>query len=284
MTQGIQTGSFQYDTLSRLRQSQNPESGTISYQYDANGNLQTKTDARSVSTNYNYDALNRVLSRSYSDGATPAVSYFYDNLSNARGKLIKISSGVSTTEYASFDNLGRVLSHKQTTDGQVYNTAYNYNLSGALLEETYPSGRKVKNTLDADGDLSLVQTQVGGGAYQTRAQNFTHTAAGAVSSMQLGNGRWESTVFNSRLQPTQIALGSVQNGTDKLKLNYDYGQANNNGNVLSQQITVPTTGNAAGFTATQTYAYDSLNRLKSAQEVIGGGQSWKQSFYLRPLR
>lgn len=28
--------------------------------------------------------------------------------------------------------------------------------------------------------------------------------------MQHGNGRWDSTVFNSRLQPTQIALGATQ--------------------------------------------------------------------------
>jgi hypothetical protein len=47
---------------------------------------------------------------------------------------------------------------------------------------------------------------------------------------------------NNNFQPTQIALGTVQNGTDKLKLNYDYGAINNNGNVLSQQITVPAVG------------------------------------------
>jgi hypothetical protein len=95
--------------------------------------------------------------------------------------------------------------------------------------------------------------------------------------MQLGNGRWESTIFNNRLQPTQIALGTVQNGTDKLKLNFDYGTTNNNGNVQSQTITVPTVGQAPGFTATQNYTYDSLNRLKSAQETIGA-QTWKQTF------
>ena len=112
------------------------------------------------------------------------------------------------------------------------------------------------------------------------AQQFTYTAAGAVSSMQLGNGAWESTTFNSRLQPTQIALGSLQNGIDKLKLNYTYittGQNNNNGNVLSQTITVPTVGTNTGFTATQNYTYDSINRLKSATETIGS-QTWKQTF------
>jgi RHS repeat-associated protein len=104
--------------------------------------------------------------------------------------------------------------------------------------------------------------------------------------MQLGNGRWESTVFNSRLQPTQIALGTVQNGYDKLKLNYTYnttGNADNNGNIQSQTITVPTVGANTGFVAVQNYNYDSLNRLKDATENVtpNGGlasQSWKQAF------
>ena len=95
------------------------------------------------------------------------------------------------------------------------------------------------------------------------ADHFTYTAAGAVSSMQLGNNRWELTQFNSRLQPTQIALGSTkfatgsttQGATDILKLNYDYGSTQNNGNVQSQTITVPTVGSNPGFTAIQTYTY-----------------------------
>lgn len=108
----------------------NPESGTINYSYDNNGNLATKVDARGVRTDYVYDALNRVTNRDYSlTGSTPAnyqatpdVSYFYDNLTNAKGRLIKVSSSVSTTEYTSFDILGRVTGHKQTTDGEEYET------------------------------------------------------------------------------------------------------------------------------------------------------------------
>jgi RHS repeat-associated protein len=298
VTQGSQTRSFVYDSLSRLKSATNPEHGntvggsyvpgTISYTYDNNGNLQTKTDARDVKTTYAYDALNRVISRTYtlangnplpSELATPAVSYYYDNLTNAKGKLIKVSSSVSTTEYTEFDNLGRIKKSKQTTDGTIYpEMEYTYNLSGALVEQKYPSGRVVKNVLDADGDLALVQSKKNANyGYWTYANSFTYTAAGAVSSMQLGNGRWESTIFNNRLQPAQIALGTVQNGTDKLKLNFDYSTTQNNGNVLSQTITVPTVGQAPGFTATQNYTYDSLNRLKSATETIGA-QTWKQTF------
>ena len=221
------------------------------------------------------------------------MSYFYDNLPHAKGRLTKVFSAVSTTEYTAFDILGRVTAAKQTTDGgdvNGYTTGYTYNLSGALIEETYPSGRKVKNVLDNNGELSLVQSARCGvvngvtatcsdpQGYFSYAKSFTYNASGAVTSMQLGNGRWESTTFNSRLQPTQIALGTVQNATDKLKLDYTYGTTANNGNVLSQTITVPTVGTNQGFTAVQNYTYDSLNRLKSANETINSTETWKQTF------
>lgn len=240
---------------------------------------------RTVQTAYVYDALNRVTNRNYTapNGlanyqVTPNVSYFYDNLANAKGKLIKVASSVSTTEYTAFDILGRVTAHKQTTDSTAYTTGYVYNLSGALIEETYPSGRVVKNTLDADGSLSQVQSKKANDTFRNYANSFNYTAAGAVSSMRLGNGKFENTTFNSRLQPTQIGLGASASTQNLLKLNYDYGTTDNNGNVKSQMITVPTVGNNNGFTATQTYTYDSLNRLKDAKEMIGTTQTWKQTF------
>jgi RHS repeat-associated protein len=98
--------------------------------------------------------------------------------------------------------------------------------------------------------------------------------------MRLGNGRFESTQFNSRLQPTQIALGTSATNTSLLKLEYDYGTTDNNGNVKSQTITVPTVGATPGFTAVQDYSYDQLNRLLSATETRTGQSQpdWKQTF------
>lgn len=138
----------------------------------------------------------------------------------------------------------------------------------------------MRNTLDTDGSLQQVQSRRANDTFRNYANAFNYTAAGAVSSMRLGNGRWENTAFNSRLQPTQIGLGGSATNTSLLKLNYDYGNADNNGNVKSQTITVPTVGTNAGFTAVQNYTYDSLNRLKSATENIDGNQtpSWKQTF------
>ena len=187
-------------------------------------------------------------------------------------------------EYTSFDILGRVTGHRQTTDGENYETEYVYNLSGALIEQTYPSGRVVKNVLDNEGDLAQVLSKKNASdIFRQYANNFVYTAAGAVASMKLGNGKFENTTFNSRLQPTQIGLGSSATDQGLLKLNYDYGATSNNGNVLSQTITVPTIGQATGFVATQAYSYDSLNRLKQATENItpnGGSQtpSWQQTY------
>ncbi len=308
--QGDQERSFAYDGLSRLSSATNPESGTISYTYDANGNLKTKRDARNIKTVYDYDVLNRVLTRCYrsigggslgmttcvsnSETAEPntsTVSHTYEdtNVTSLKGVQTEVTNGNSTTEYTSFDILGRVTGHQQTTDGGAsggYTTGYTFNLSGALIEETYPSGRVVKNVLDNNGDLETVKSKKNSNqGYFDYSKNFTYNAAGAVTSMQLGNGRWESTVFNSRLQPTQIALGTVQNGTDKLELDYSYGSTVNNGNIQNQTITIAGTG---GFTANQTYSYDSLNRLQQAYERPDGWtessctsdptKCWKQTF------
>lgn len=287
-----QSRSFTYDALSRLQEATNPESGTIDYTYDANNNLATKTDARGIVTTYTYDRLNRVTQRAYTAPSptpanyqtTPDVTYYYDNVTNAKGKLTKVSNSVSTTEYTSFDILGRVTGAKQTTDGgdsSGYTTSYTYRLDGSLDEETYPSTRVVKNVLDANGDLAMVESKkTSSTGYWNYAKSFTYNAAGAVTSMQLGNGHWESTSFNNRLQPEQIYLGTVQGDNDLLKLNYTYntsGNHDNNGNVLTHSITVKRVGQS-DLVFDQSYTYDSLNRLHTAEEKTGSTTNWKQTF------
>ena len=219
---------------------------------------------------------------------TPDVSFYYDGTglggvpAFSKGKTTKVTSSVSETRYTSFDNLGRLLTHQQITDGQTYSTAYTYNLSGALIDETYPSGRVVKNTLDANGDLSQIQSRKNANTgYFKYAGGLSYDSAGNVKKMQLGNGKWETFLYNNRQQITQIGLGTTDTTVNPnlLKLEYNYGTSTqNNGSLLEQKITVPTVGGSAGFSATQTYTYDSLNRLQSSAETISGSQTWKQTF------
>jgi|CXWL01.1.fsa_nt_gi RHS repeat-associated protein len=279
---GISQRTFTYSSLSRLLTATNPESGTTNYTYDNIGNLTSKTDARSITTGYIYDALNRATQRSYSNDPqnTPTVTYTYDDKTYAKGRLTKVSSSVSTTEYLEFDILGMVRRSKQTTDGVEYGGGtdqtrwmkYTYNASGALTEQQYPSGRVVKSNLDTDGDLASIETKKNAGAnFSNYASNFSYNAAKAVTDLKLGNGLWESTDFNSQLQPEMTAIGTTQNGYDKLKLNYTYA---NNGNMLSQIITVP--GLAQPFV--QNYTYDQLSRLKTAMETNNGSDTWNQVY------
>ena len=201
-------------------------------------------------------------------------------LSYSKGKTTKVTSTASENRYLTFDEFGHVLTARQTTGSTNYDTIYTYNLSGSLIEETYPSGRMVKNTLDVNGDLSAVESKPSGGSYTARANTFVYNSAGAATSFKFGSNKYENFAYNNRMQVTQIGLGTSTTDTSLLKLEYKYnttGNTDNNGSMLEQKITVPTVGGSSGFTATQTYTYDALNRLSAATETIST-QTWKQEF------
>jgi RHS repeat-associated protein len=227
------------------------------------------------------------------------VSFYYDGKyldaddnpqtapGSVKGKTTGVRSGVSRSNNIAFDSMGRLTASQQITDGETYTFGYSYNLSGALIEETYPSGRVVKNMLNADGELAQVESKKNSSDFfRPYASHFSYNSAGAVTAMKLGNGRWETAEYNERLQITQIGLGSGPASQNLLKLEFKYNtpnQTDNNGSMREQKITVPTVGTNPGFTATQSYVYDSLNRIQSATEnltPVGGPstQTWKQTF------
>ena len=294
----IQHRYFLYDYLGRLIRVKQPEQEvntaldltdtvtnnnqwTAGFEYDLVGNLKKTTDAKgSVITN-SYDKAGRVTERTYNDPNTPSLNYYYDGTGlgavpqYSKGKLTKVSSTISASLFTSFDNFGRVLTHQQITDNQTYDTAYKYNLDGALVEETYPSGKVVRNFFKSDGDLSKVVRN--GKVY---VSELNYSASGRVNSLKLGNGRWETSKFNSSQQLTELALGANQNDTNLFKLQYDYGELasngtlQNSGNITKQTITLPN----ASFV--QTYKYDALDRLTEAKEINGNSTTvnWKQTF------
>jgi RHS repeat-associated protein len=298
VSQGVQNRYFLYDYLGRLIRVRQPEQEvnpaldktdlvtnnsewTAAMEYDLIGNLIKTTDAENKQITNTYDNAGRVKVRSYSNLDTPSVFYYYDGKGLAavpdysKGKLTKVSSSISVSQFISFDNFGRTLTSEQITDGQTYTSKYKYNFSGALVEQTYPSGKVVRNFFDNDRDLAKV---VRNG--KTYISDFVYDAAGGVKSLKLGNGRFETAEFNSRQQLTQLGLGTSASDTSLFKLDYEYGEltANgtiqNTGNITKQTITLPN----ASFV--QTYKYDSLARLTEAKETTGTSatENWKQTF------
>ena len=302
VTQGVQKRYFLYDSLGRLLRVRQPEqqvnpalnlSGsesvntqwTAAFSYDKNGNMLTATDAGNATITNNYDALNRAVMRSYSDLVTPTVTFTYDDAAvpNSKGKLTKISCSISEMRYNSYDKMGRLLSSEQSTDGQTYSSSYKYNLAGLPTEQTYPSGRVVKEFLANDGNLAAISSKVWNGQYRMYAANFGYTATGVIKHLQIGNGLWESAKLNSRQQVTELNLGTSPTDGSKWQLKYDYGELDangivdatrNSGNIAKQTITF------SGLTQpfVQTYKYDSLDRISEAKETNSGNQTWKQSW------
>ena len=274
ISQAVQTRTFAYSSLGRLTSAINPESGAFTYVYDNNGNLTSKVDARSITTSFVYDLLDRVTTRIYSDG-TPGVTYTYDAaaVTNSKGRLTSVSSSVSASNYTAYDPLGRITAGNQVTDGQTYSMSYSYDRAGNQTSLTYPSGRVISREFDAAGMMAGVRDQQSGlyyaGSVGTDSTNrMKYAAHGGVSEMKLGNNLWEHTNFSSRLQSTEIGLGTSSTDSSKLKLTYNYGTTNNNGNLQSVNYL------GGGLSYTQTFNYDQLNRLTTSVE---SGASWSQT-------
>ena len=122
---------------------------------------------------------------------------------------------------------------------------------------------------------------------KTFANSFSYTAAGGVSQLKLGNGRFESAVFNSRLQLTQLGLGASVAAPGDWKVNYDYGEldsngtldpAKNTGNIARQTLFF----NALNAPMVQSYRYDPLYRLTEAKETSNSTQNWIQNWTYDP--
>jgi RHS repeat-associated protein len=266
---GGQSRSFGYDSLSRLLTATNPESGTINYAYDLNGNLCGRTQGGTgnicatmsggVQTTYTYDTLNQVLSKTYNDGVTPGVSFGYNF-----DWLSSTTAGGVVNHNLSFDGFGKVTSSSQTTNGTTWTFPnYQYNLVDSLVSITLPSGRVVGTTYDSAGRASSLQGTLGG--TKTYASSIGYAPHGAITAMQIGipgSGLWQSTSFNSRLQMTSMALGTAQNATNIWGLTNTFSGTQNNGNLLSQSLSVP----GVSGTVNTSYQYDGVNRLSKAME------------------
>jgi RHS repeat-associated protein len=298
VTQGTQTRTFIYDSLSRLVTAVNPESGTIQYKYDANGNLVLKIDPRpggaslpncpipysgtNIATCYEYDALNRVTKKDYGD-TTPDVRYYYDAQTlpvgapsfvrgASKGRLVAVTTGgTNAGTYYGYSGVGQVLRRIQRTDSINYLSEATYNSAGATLTETYPTvpGHTNRRTINYsyDGAGRLFELTTAATTYSAAGAanvgSVTYAPHGDLAGETLGNNLVHGVTYNNRLQTSQIKLGTSAAPTSVLNLTYNYGTTSNNGNVVDITHKIGT------WTTKQNYTYDSLNRLNVTSETNG---------------
>jgi YD repeat-containing protein len=277
---------FAYDSLSRLRWASNPESGVITYTYDADGELLQKTSPApnpnppqpTQTVSYCYDELHRVSKRDYQAHTfnppacpitAPVVSYVYDVGDNAKGHLTSLTDQAGTAQAGatySYDIMGRLTTETRTlkgaNDAAISKTvSYEYNLDGSLYKLHYPSGAVVTYTPDSAG--RTVSAVDGSGInYVTGA---TYGPDSALTGFVSGSGGpaaiTNSFTYNKRLQP--LTMSATAPSQTVFSIGYDFHLGNgDNGNVFGIINYKDTTHGRD-----QTFTYDALNRLTSAQNA-----------------
>ena len=183
---------------------------------------------------------------------------------------------LKTIQRYDYDGVGQVRRHRQTIGANEYQLEYGYNLAGQLTSEKYPSGRVVNMTVD---NFGVVQSVADAQRAYLNGVSFNYTANGMTSQMTLGNGTTESFTMNERFQLTSQSL---TRGSEVVqKYNYNYGDLDSSSNLKNngklEQIESFIGSNKQW---TQNFRYDSIGRLKEAQEKRGdtNALTYKQVF------
>jgi len=283
--------AFTYNSLSQLLSESNPESGAVNYTYDNDGNMSTRaglapnqTGTTTVTTTFSYDALHRVTQKLYSDGVTPTVKYGYDGvapagctlptltMNNPLGQRTGMCDGAGAEAW-SFDivaNTGWKITDARTTNGVTKTTILQNNLIASPAVLTYPSGRGVTYSYDLAGRAISAVDATGPINYASSASYAPH---GALASLTNGASLVSTLYYNNRLQPCRVSVKSSGNpptscaaggSGNVMDFSYDFGLGTaDNGNINALT-------NNRDLTRSQTFAYDALNRLSTAQTRTSG--------------
>jgi RHS repeat-associated protein len=291
---GSRQRSFTYDSLSRLLTATNPETGTITYAYNSDGVLISKTDARNITTTYSpsdspIDVLHRVTKITYSNG-DPSIIYAYDQAAclglstcqnighrtsmNDAGGSEAWSYHVDATNPDTNKRTIRV--DQRTTNSSPSNitktSTYYFDLAGNVTQAVYPTGRVVNYTYD---NANRPSTAVDGSNGITYANDFQtaptgcltgkvcYTPQGTFYVLSIGQTSFFSGLnlshsYNSRLQPNEFKASST--GGNAIDITYGFVDPSTNKNAGH----VYSITNNLDTTRSQTFTYDSLNRIASA--------------------
>jgi len=271
--------TFTYDGFGEVISQTTPEAGTLQIGYDNNGNVTSRTNQNSGynSTHYGYDALNRLISKTFWSGSTqlvsPAYSYTYDALDSSgdpygKGLLTGTSNGSNVQTLLTHDSMGRLVStsyclpseYSQNGCSFQYQVSATHDYAGNMTSLTYPDGRQVTWTYN-DQNLPVSETYAQFNSVPVNTlyvSNLSYTPTGQVQQAVFGNDIQEAATYNAN---QNIATLTYVSGTFPAPIaEKSYTWSNNSANLLSVV-------NDLADWRTQTFSYDSLNRIGSASDT-----------------
>jgi len=242
--------TYTYDDVGRLVSTTSPDTGTVSYLYDAAGNLSTKTDARESTVHYTYDLLNRLAGIHFPD-PTEDITYTYDEGTYGKGRRTGMTDPSGETTF-SYDARGRLAHKTSTILGQSYPLDTTYSPGTRVMRVTYPTRRTTHYTRDTMGRMEGLSTTFNENTV-TLINNMTYNPFGSPKGLSTGSGG----VVNNH----SGECGCIEraNPGEQMERIYTY---DSNRNLID--IHAP---NLPWYN--QTFTYDALNRLISAEGRYG---------------
>ncbi len=250
-----QMTTYEYDDMGRVVYTNSPDSGTVTYAYDEASNPVSKTDANNITVDYTYDNLNRLIDVNfpiYNGLPAYSITYTYDNTTqNGIGRRTGMTdpSGATTFDY---DSRGRLTQKTATINGQAYTFDQVYSPGNRILDVAYPSDRTLAYTRDTMGRMQDLDTTYNS-VTTPLVSGMTYNPFAGPNGMTNGAG---GVVYN---QSGECNCLQVANPGEQMEKIYEY---DNNRNLVS--FTYP---NLSGYD--QTFTYDALNRLETAQGWYG---------------
>ena len=221
--------------------------------YNSFGELERQTDATGKIIRYDMDQLGRVTDRHSDEGHA---QFQWDS------QKIGLPSSQSLDGHLksfSYDSLARPTTTTTVIDNSSYSVVTQYDDNyGRPIKLSYPNGLSVKYDYNARGYLTTESNAASGYVYR---QITSQDTLGNTTAAQLAGGKLTlDNEYSSTLG--QLLRTRFYNASNATVQDIQYTGYDSYGNITNQQR------NDLGFTATETFTYDGLHRLKSSARSI----------------
>ena len=280
------TNTYVYDTLNRQVKIIYPDTSAESYGYDGLNRKVAVTNQATIVTRYGFDALGRLtaVTNAFGTSQQMVTRYVYDEV----GNLLQQIDALNHTNTFTYDALGRRT--KETLPGTQAQT-FGYDTVGNLIRQTNFNSIIITNQYDA---LNRLTNKSSANGYKI---TFAYSPTGQRTNMVDASGT-NSYTYDSRdrlltkVTPqgtltytydgfgNLVTLQSSTSGGTSLAYGYD---------ALNRLVGVTNVAEASGVSqygfdavgnlqtvqlpnnVTNTYTYDSLNRLTNLVSKSAGG-------------
>jgi RHS repeat-associated protein len=266
-----------YDQLGRRTAIDNPDTGLVKYSFDAAGNLTSKEtpNLRDASQliRYNYDH-NRLAGIDYPVSAD--VTYNYGDpgaTENRAGRISSVANG-DIMEERFYGKLGETVktvksirSDVPSREWALYTTEYIFDSMGRMRQLTYPDGEVLTYNYDLGGLLESASGVKSGREY-IYLNDISYDEYGQRVRLDLGNDVVTRYQYDEKTRRLEHILTLSAEGEVLQNIDYKYDLV---GNITDTENAGFVTRDDTPRTVTQSYGYDDLHRLISADGAYSIG-------------